>query len=773
MSIRAKLVLSFILIASIPMLIVALVFFGETKNEISNKLLLQQSSLVTQKARILESFVANMSYHAQLAGAYPPIQGIIHSESTGIDSRSNTTLEEWLNRLEIIFSSIVEFDGRILQVRYLDEDGNEIVRVNSDGGVPKIAENDVLQNKAARYYFSQTMGMDKGQVYVSPLDLNAENDVLETPYRPVMRFGVPLFSELDDSRQGISLINANISGVLDELASNDIGSLLLINQDGYFLHHPDKQKEFSFQLGADYNYFSEQPELIGSIQLYESREYHDKEDKEFRIWRKIHYDPHHPENYWVLFSVVNEDDFFFIIRTLRNHLIVIWVVLLGMVIIFSLTFGRLLVDPLRKLSKRAQSIAAGNLKTPIDDYQHNDEIGVLTQSFKLMVSNLTQSLRQTREANHSLGYEKQQLDIFLESIGDGVVAIDKKFKIILWNHAASLITGFSKEEAMGKPLKKILKLFYEKNRKPNYDFLREAIRTRKTRQMANHTFLVRKDGTEVPVADSAAPIVGRNDDLQGVIIIFRDVSKDREIEDMKNDFVSLTSHQLRTPLTGMKWQLQKMLKKVKFKPSETAIIKKTLEANERLIRLVNDLLNVSRLESGTLSVNPEDMDFLHFFDSLVDEIKPLAQHKKIKLVLKKPKGQLAVCLDPQLIAQVFGNLLSNSIKYSPSNTTITVLIKKAEKGFVVSVQDEGIGIAKQDQKRLFSKFFRANKAVDYSTSGTGLGLYIIKKILDICKGTIKVNSDENKGSTFTVTLPFQNTKKKGKSGKGLVFHPMS
>lgn len=354
--------------------------------------------------------------------------------------------------------------------------------------------------------------------------------------------------------------------------------------------------------------------------------------------------------------------------------------------------------------------------------------------------------------------EQRQLAM-LQSIGDGVIAIDKDFKIILWNRAASLISGYSSDEALGKPFRKIMKLCHESDHKENFSFLEEAMLSGKVKQMENHTLLKNKQGAFVSVADSAAPIFSQNGAVIGAIIVFRDVSQERNIEKAKDEFISTASHQLRTPLTGMKWMLKLLLKETdKMSNKQKDYIKKLNVEADRLGGLVKALLDTSRLDTGSFSVETKATDFVELAEESVREIEVELTKNNLKIKKEFAKKIPLIEADPKLITIIYQNLLSNAVKYSKKTGKIEFSIQKSRNSIVIKVKDNGVGIPLEDQSLIFSKMYRAKNAQEIE--GTGLGLYMVKSIVEFMKGSIRFNSIKNKGTTFIVELPLSGIKTK-------------
>ena len=357
---------------------------------------------------------------------------------------------------------------------------------------------------------------------------------------------------------------------------------------------------------------------------------------------------------------------------------------------------------------------------------------------------------------------RQKEKVFLESVGDGLAAIDRAWHITLWNKAATLLSGWSQKEALGKPLREILKFIAEKDQKENITFIEETMLYGKPHPMENDTFLVRKDGSKIYVGDTAAPIFNGRGEVAGAIIVFRDISKERELRKVREEFQSLAAHQLRAPLTAIGGFLEMLQdEKAKLSPQErTFTYEKLNEANERMLALVNGFLNVSRIELGTLAIEPQ----LTFLPDLADKVlgEFLPQIQKKKLTLKKDYGKAlpAINVDPSLMRAILSNLLSNAVKYTPEEGTIGIALEKKDAEMLIKVWDTGYGIPKEQQSKIFTKLFRADNIQKIDPQGTGLGLYIVKSVLDQAGGKIWFESEEGKGTTFYVTVPLTGMKKK-------------
>ena len=351
--------------------------------------------------------------------------------------------------------------------------------------------------------------------------------------------------------------------------------------------------------------------------------------------------------------------------------------------------------------------------------------------------------------------EKDKLNAILYSIGDGVFVVDKDSQIILANNIASQLSGYSREELLSGAYFEKLKFAFENDTTKVDSFVEDVIRSGVMKQRSESVVLIQKNGNTIPVAHSTSPFKNKNGEIIGCVVVFRDVTKDREINKMKSEFVSVASHQLRTPLTSIKWFAELLFDEnnSNLTPDQKEWIKEIYDGNERLIDLVNDLLNVSRIETGkNFVVERKKMDIVKIIRDVVKKQAPDAKEKNITLLLDAHIPEtLLLDIDGVKIEQVFQNLLSNAIKYSPENSEVQFGFLDEGSSVCFSVKDSGIGIPEDQKRYLFEKFFRASNVIMTETQGTGLGLYIAKSIIEGHGGSIWFES-HTKGTTFFIRL---------------------
>jgi len=238
-------------------------------------------------------------------------------------------------------------------------------------------------------------------------------------------------------------------------------------------------------------------------------------------------------------------------------------------------------------------------------------------------------------------------------------------------------------------------------------------------------------------------------------IITRSFERLAEASRMKSEFISIISHQLRSPLSNLKWAIELLMsgRLGKIEEKQTEYFRILKENSSRMAELVSDLLTVSRIETATLPLKKQEIFLPNLNKELISEFEPFAKASNVEIKFKFQKDLLKILVDPSQIKQVIENLLDNAIRYIKDRGKVEISLEKKNKKLYFEIRDNGVGIPKEDQKYIFQKFFRSENILRYQTQGSGLGLYISKAIIEKSGGKIGFKSEENKGSTFWFTLP--------------------
>jgi PAS domain S-box-containing protein len=390
--------------------------------------------------------------------------------------------------------------------------------------------------------------------------------------------------------------------------------------------------------------------------------------------------------------------------------------------------------------------------------------------------------RLVEEQARSLEESNAKYDVILNSIGDGLIATDEKGIVEFINHKAIKLLGINRTDIIGQPLNACVltkdeqgHIIQNKDRVVSR-VLRDGEPITLNQTSKEKQYLVRGDETTFPVAMAVTP-VKVFDQLRGIIMLFHDMSDEEAVDRAKSEFVSLASHQLRTPLNVISWYVEKLQseKRGKLNEHQSDYLQEIGTNNKRMIGLVGDLLNVSRIELGRVKLKYVNVDLLELIDQLIKEVQPIISEKKLHFTKDiRPEKATIVNGDISVTTVIVQNLISNAIKYTPEKGTVSlqlttvmdgdILDKEHQfaapfEGCLLKVADSGVGIPQAQQEKIFSKLFRADNVQEMDVSGTGLGLYVTQSFVEALGGRIWFESTEGNGTTFYVYLPYDMPRK--------------
>lgn len=349
--------------------------------------------------------------------------------------------------------------------------------------------------------------------------------------------------------------------------------------------------------------------------------------------------------------------------------------------------------------------------------------------------------------------EQRKTKLVLQSIADGVYTVDCDLRILTFNPAAERITGWREEDAYGRLCSTLFRNADDSESSHQASLVQQALETGQTvASEPDAPPILTRDGEQIYVSSSVAPICDRQDHIVGAVVAFRDVSAQRELDQLQTEFVSMVSHELRSPLATLSAAIELML----GSPQDQELLQKTLsiadESKQRLIHLVEDILNISQIEAGQMKVQPEPVTLLPIIRRAIRVAQ--ASTDRHQILLRKPDATPFVMADPSKLEIVINNLLRNAVHYSPEGGRILVRISRSTTGeLVIAVIDEGIGMSKDNLDRVFERFYRVDASDGRKVYGHGLGLYISRHLVEMQRGRIWVQSREGQGSCFSFTLP--------------------
>ncbi len=357
-------------------------------------------------------------------------------------------------------------------------------------------------------------------------------------------------------------------------------------------------------------------------------------------------------------------------------------------------------------------------------------------------------------------FDLEKFKLAVEFSSNHIVITDKEGIILYANKAAETITGFPLKKMLGQKVGN-KNLWGGRMSKEFYENMWKTIKTEK-KMFNGEIENIRANGEVYMAFASIAPVLDKNQNIIFFVGLERDITKEKEVDRAKTEFVSLASHQLRTPLSAINWYTEMLMDgdAGKLNKNQKQYLAEIYNGNQRMVSLVNSLLNVSRLELGTFMIEPVPTDLFALCDGVIKEMQPRVEAQKLQIKKKYDKNIKELMLDPNLIRIVLQNLISNAVKYTGEKGLIDISIGKEKEMIVISVKDTGLGIPENQKDKIFTRLFRADNVRKTAIEGTGLGLYIIKSIMENIGGSISFESQENKGTTFIVKFPAKGMSKK-------------
>ena len=422
----------------------------------------------------------------------------------------------------------------------------------------------------------------------------------------------------------------------------------------------------------------------------------------------------------------------------RDFIFVLILIGFIMLVSFLLLEGRRDNIRLKQLNQKVKDLIAGDYSQVLD-MQGNSEITNITNN----LNDLSEVIRLTQE---NLEQESKRLHSILSYMTDGVLATNRRGQITMINDMAKRQLGVESDEALNQNILELLKIEDE------YE-LRDLI----TQSPELMIYSQNVNGEYISLRVRFALIRRESGFISGLVAVLHDTTEQEKEERERRLFVSNVSHELRTPLTSVKSYLEALDEGAISEPVAPDFIKVSLDETNRMMRMVTDLLHLSRIDNATSHLDVELINFTAFITFILnrfDKIRAQDEEKKYEIVRDYPITSVWIEIDTDKMTQVIDNILNNAIKYSPDGGKITVSMKTTDDQMILSISDQGLGIPKEDLPKIFDRFYRVDKARSRAQGGTGLGLAIAKEIVKQHNGFIWAKSEYGKGSTFTIVLPY-------------------
>ncbi|TAN63162.1 HAMP domain-containing protein [bacterium] len=752
MSIRVKLLATFLAIAVIPLVFISALSFYNAKTALVDATLNGlKIAAQAKKAEVLEYLSGKKGRTLDFAS-----DGFIRDQAEFITSAN--TNEEKIRASRILNTHLSvnkkPLDPEILEIRVLDLQGK------------------IIGSSEGEYLLGLGWGTDqpyflKGlkNTYIQDAGVFARPGTIEE-FQEVIAISTPLKSRTADTAIG-ALVNfynlANIQDVLlsrgahqwgspEEKEKNTSRDIFLVNEQKLLMTPSRKTQDYyplKFKIETEPILKAIKSSLPINASWIDSMG-----NKVFGASELLSI-----EKDWKWIIVIEQDEHETLapVRNLRNLSSTAGVVTMLLVLAMALVIARSVSRPIQQITQVADKISKGESKARID-ISSKDEVGELATSFNRMVEKRLRVEEELRLAKTQIGAEMAKCEMVLASIGDGMIVVNQEGQIMMCNRESEAMFGWGVMEVLGKHFAEAIPCEGEKGEfiPDNERVMPQALSSGRT--LHESAYYYRKDNTKFPAAVTASPILFEGK-IIGAIGIFRDITKEKEVDKMKTDFISTVSHEIRTPLTtireGVSQALDGILGGITDKQKEVFAI--VLEDSDRLKRIIDNLLDISKIEAGRVELRKEFVDIVELINSVISAFSLAAAKKNLQLTARFSREKIMAYIDKDRIIQVFTNIVGNALKFTGAGY-ITVSAQENSETIECRVADTGGGIAKEDLPRLFSKFQQFGRQHGPGEKGTGLGLSISKGIIELHKGKIWAESSTGRGTAITFALPRYTTK---------------
>ncbi len=716
---------------------------------------IRENEIAVIKERIAAAEMANVKYQERLLDVF--FVGHISDVMliAELHALKNFAVAEngvLLDSLKHDFLSFLSKKGDYAQIRFLDKNGFEKIRVDVVNGQPKLISKKNLQDKSERYYFIETRKLQPGQLYLSPLDLNVEHHKIERPFKPMLRIGVPIFDQNAEFR-GALVVNYLAEAMLKvfkRAGRNSLGKSSLLNNEGFWLasENPDNEWGFMFPEHRAANFARYHPsawkiikaartgQLENSAGLFSfstinpkvsGREFQNSIDVESIIdtWDKSY-----P---WEIVAYIPAVKIESIVASKLELKEKKW---LGFFLGLLVLSGAFLWFFLKS---RQQGL------------EQQERVRRLNEVLESKIEDRTRQLRNSNK----------RLSTIIETTTQGFVMVDAETIIVEINPAMLEMLGRSYQEIIGTPVADLLD-------SEQREIYLERISSRKKGVSEGYDLkIARPDGTICHCHLQATPIVNESNEIEGSFAFVNDLQKQLEFEQQLKDakteaeqnsaaktlFLSSMSHEFRTPMNSILGFAQLLYGDKALGAKQKDFVAKIMVSGDHLKKLINDILDFAKIESGVVEMNVENVDLCQVIYEIVDMVTPEAKTRKIKFVIQEPNTHYFVRVDPVRLQQIVINLINNAIKYCFTGGKVELFCEEIDmKKLRLHISDNGPGIPEDKLEQLFVPFNRLG-AETSTIQGAGLGLAISKNLAELMGCSLEVLQKSGPGCDFYIDLP--------------------
>ncbi|WP_075062319.1 response regulator [Ornatilinea apprima] len=656
------------------------------------------------------------------------------AERTEVHLRRRPAIPEFLTDMALEYQSFVQYKGTYSQVRYINEEGREIVHIAFIDGKPKVIPSENLQDMHGRYFFAESLSMERGQVFISSFDLYQDKDPNGSSADPAMRFGTPIFDKFGVKR-GVIVMDYIGDSLLKEhnrLDQSSGSNLMLVDSHGYWIINPEEHNRWGGSLTGQqaYTFSTKYPTAWAQIKEQPNGQI-STSDGLFTFQRIYPLRPAASSRPSSDESASSDEEFYWI----------------------SISF-----IPKENLTQRAslplQKLAYSFIGLWAAVILFSGMVTFFTKERERLVVELNQLSRSNQ--------------LLLESAGQGIFGMDASGKITFVNPTAACLLQREPEELIGKNPHEVFHFQSQFGDLYNNELCSMCItRLDGTPTSGENEHFWRKDGSRFPIQFSSNPVWDA-DFITGSVVVFDDITARKRVEAelraakdeaesavrAKSEFLATMSHEIRTPMNGV-IGMTSLLAQTQLSKEQQEYVDTIRVSGETLLTLINDILDFSKIDSGKLDLENQPFDLVACVEEVIDLLAPKASSKDLEVISYiEPDVPHFIFGDVTRLRQVLVNLISNAIKFTDSGEVFISVeqLKDNPDMLHFSVRDTGIGISTEQRKRLFKSFSQADSSTTRKYGGTGLGLVISQRLTHLMGGSMWVESNIGEGSIFHFTI---------------------
>lgn len=744
-SLKEQLILLFLLVSIIPLLWVAYMAYNNGKNALKESIGQSLTQLAIEKLEKADRSILRVIEEIKSRTT------TLREEVKKANKTNPQILEQWWISAG---EAITGIQNEVELLAAIAGEGGQVVITDREGHVIGATDRTLEFDQSETEWWKKAYSLGTGYDFIEDVQYD---DARDLHYIPI---SVPIKETDNPNSEAIGVLRIvfalpELREIVDPESSNMIGEgteVIIIDDAGIIVSAPPN---------SDYKILNSKSRVtstVGMQALSPKKNGYYGFGTESDIgeviarahterWNESKYEDKNFANWTVLVSQPT-DVAFAVAKGLRNNILVFTLLSCLVIVPIAWVFAQKTVNPILKLANAAKEIGEGEFDREIPVTTSN-EIGILAEEFRLMQNNLKQAIRE-------LTREEKKLTAVVNSLSEGLIVVDKTNHILHINRFAMKlldIESVSEEMTISDVIRSPdLMKAVEKS----------AAQISETNKIGSTEVVLEKDEGEIILKVLASPFVDENGQALGSIYVLYDITREREIDRMKTDFVRLVSHELRTPLTSIMGFVQFILdgKAGEINEVQKKSLSRVSRQSKRLSSLINDLLDISKIESGRIEMKHEPTSLLRIVKQHIEEIRPQADEKDVELSLIAPDSVPMFIGDEERIGQVMTNLIGNAIKFTPEGGKVTVRIRIQGGSLLhVEVIDTGPGIPEDERQSIFDKFYQLGSVSTRKQGGSGLGLSIAKSIIESHGGRIWVDDGEGgKGSNFQFVLPVASRK---------------